>query len=178
VVSKNSRSTPRWSRLATRPKTSCSSASLTCSSQSIARQLTLSVVPGKPWISTSRLIQLAAASFDDGARARLATSANSTRSAGGSRRRPAGSRRITAPIPSCPHSPSGAQVPPSGRDSVNSSPSAAAACVASGSRNLVTDATSRCRACRFAVSSRPKLQTTWTFDRLAAGSHTLCGSCR
>jgi hypothetical protein len=44
-----------------------------------------------------------------------------------------------------------AQVPPSGRDSVNSSPSAAAASAASGSRNRARDATSRCSALRFAA---------------------------
>src|SRR5208282_5051635 len=44
-----------------------------------------------------------------------------------------------------------AQVPPSGRDSVNSSPSPAAASAASGSRNRARDATSRCSALRFAA---------------------------
>jgi transposase len=52
---------------------------------------------------------------------------------------------------------SSAQMPPSGRDSVNSSPSADAARAASGSRNRVTEATSRCSASRLAASSRPKL---------------------
>ena len=45
-----------------------------------------------------------AASFDDGASARFATRANSTRSADGSRRRPFSSSRIAGPMPSRSHS--------------------------------------------------------------------------
>jgi hypothetical protein len=121
-------------------------------------------------IWASSLIHRAAASFDEGTSARFATRPNSTRSAASSSRRPFSSRFIAAPIPSLAHSTSSTQVPPSGLDSVNSRSSpAAAASASSGSRNLQTEATSRRKASRFASSSRPKLQTTWTLDRFAAG---------
>ena len=90
--------------------------------------------PAGPLTSTSSLAQRAAASFDDGASARFATSANSTRSADGSRRRPFSSSRIAGPMPSRSHSASSTQVPPSGRDSANSRPSAAIARAFPGSR--------------------------------------------
>jgi hypothetical protein len=67
----------------------------------------------------------------------LATSANNTRSADGSSRRPLSSRFIVLPISSRCQSASSTQVPPSGRDSVNANPSAVAASAASGSRNRV-----------------------------------------
>ena len=63
-----------------------------------------------------------AASFEDGANARFATSANSTRSTTGSRRVPAARRRSRVSIPSRCHSPSSSHAPPSGRDSTNSRP--------------------------------------------------------
>jgi hypothetical protein len=84
--------------------------------------------------------------------------ANSTRSARSSSRRPFSSRRIVWSIPRRCHSPSSAQTPPSGRDSMNSRPwSAVAASARSGSRNRETEATRRCSAARLLASSRPKL---------------------
>ena len=121
--------------------------------------------------STSSLAQRAAASFEDGASARFAVSANSTRSALGSSRRPFSRARIAGPMPSRSHSASSTCVPPSGRDSANCSPSAGRALP--GSRCRETDATSRSSASRVPGSSRPKFYTTCTRDRFAAGSHTL-----
>ena len=92
------------------------------------------MVCGRPAISTSSLAQRAAASFEDGASARFATRANSTRSAPGSRRRPFSSPRIAGPMPSRSHSASSTCVPPSGRDSANSRASAAMAFALPGSR--------------------------------------------
>jgi len=65
---------------------------------------------------TSWVIQSAAASFDDGASARSATSPNSTRSNGEVTRRRASSLVITVPMPSRRHSPSSTSVPPHGRE--------------------------------------------------------------
>ncbi len=130
-------------------------------------------------IQASSLTHRAAASLDDGASARFATRANSTRPAEGSSRRPLSSRLIIAPIPDLSHKASRTQVPPSGRDPANSRPSPAAAASAfPGSRNRETEPASRASASRSAASSRPKLQTTWTLDRFAAGSHALWASCR
>ena len=74
---------------------------------------------------TSWVIQSAAASFEDGASARLATSANSTRSTTGSRRRagqqPAQQR---CRCPAAATAASSSHAPPSGRDSMNASPGA------------------------------------------------------
>lgn len=76
-----------------------------------------------PGMCTSSPIQPAAASFDDGANARLAISANSTRSVvSTSRRVPPNSFRIAVPIPSRAHRPSSSHAPPSGRDSQKLSP--------------------------------------------------------
>ena len=47
-----------------------------------------------------------------------------------------------------------------------------------GSSWRATEAASRSSASRAAGSSRPKLQTTCTRDRFAAGSRTLRASCR
>jgi hypothetical protein len=84
--------------------------------------------------------------------------------------------RTAGPIPSRSHSASSTCVPPSGRDSVNSSSSAGRALP--GSRCRETDPTSRSSASLVPGSSRPKLYTTCTRDRFAAGSHTLWASCR
>ena len=81
-------------------------------------------------------------------------------------------------MPSRSHSASSTQIPPSGRDSANSSPSAEMARAFPGCRCRVTEATSRSSASRVPGPSRPKLYTTCTRDRFAAGSHTLWASCR
>ena len=65
---------------------------------------------------TSWVIQSAAASFEDGASARLATSPNSTRSNGELTRRLASSLLIAVSMPSRRHSPSSTSVPPNGRE--------------------------------------------------------------
>jgi len=71
---------------------------------------------------TSRLTQPAAASFEDGASARLATNANSTRSTVASRRVPLSMVRIVLAIPSRVHNASSTQAPPSDRDSMKPNP--------------------------------------------------------
>ena len=129
-----------------------------------------------------RLTHPAAASFEPGASARFATSANSTRSVRGSRLRPVSSRVMTVSIPSRRHSASSTTVPPTGRDEVNASPSAPAVVVPDravvGSSSRVSDATSRLMASRSSWSSRPKLCSTFGRDVFVAGSHSLWVSCR
>ena len=91
-----------------------------------------------------RLTHPAAASFEPGASARFATSANSTRSVRGSRLRPASSRVMTVSIPSRRHNASRTSVPPTGRDEVNANPSDPAVVVpvraVAGSSSRVSDA--------------------------------------
>ena len=70
---------------------------------------------------------------------------------------PSAGARIAGPMPSRSHSASSTCVPPSGRDSANSRPSAAMALAFPGSRCRATEATSRSSASRVAGSSRPKL---------------------
>ena len=108
-------------------------------------------------ISTSSLAQRAAASFEDGASARFAISANSTRSAGGSSRRPFSRPRIAGPMPSRSHSASSTYVPPSGRDSANSSPSAAMARALPGLQVPGDRGDQPLQRLPVAGSSRPKL---------------------
>jgi hypothetical protein len=93
---------------------------------------------------TSWEIQSAAASFDDGASARLATSPNSTRSNGELPRRIARSLVITVSMPSRCHSPSSTSVPPSGRElmKLRSDP-AVARSAAAGSSSRARDTISR-----------------------------------
>src|SRR3954452_4659520 len=109
-------------------------------------------------MATSLAIQPVAASFDDGASARLATSANSTRSAAtSSMRRRASRERIAVSIPTRRHSPSSAKAPPNGRDSVKlrpAGPVAASTCSGLSSRDSAP--TSRPIAARSSWSSRPK----------------------
>src|SRR6266540_6408057 len=127
----------------------------------------------------------AAASFDDGASARLATSANSTRSVAASRRVLPSRVRIVLAIPSRAHSASSTHAPPSGRDSVNDSPGRPPACAPASpaaaedspsSRD--SDPISRSTAARSRSSARPKLYNTFIRAAFAAGSHSLCASCR
>ena len=83
------------------------------------------------------------------------------------------------PIPSRCHSASSTCAPPYGRDPRNaSSPSAPVAGASPGSSSRDSHATSRRIASLSSWSSRPKLQTTFGTDRLAAASHSLCASCR
>jgi len=91
------------------------------SSQSIARQQASLLVLANPSMCARRFTQPAAASFDPGSSARLATSANSTRSVRGSRLRPASSPAMTVSIPSLRHSASRTSMPPTGCDEVNAS---------------------------------------------------------
>ena len=132
---------------------------------------------------TSRLIHSAAASFDEGASARLATSPNSTRSvAAASRGRPRPDARSPLridPMPSRFHSASSTYAPPYGRDSLNtSSPSVVAASASAGSSSRASDATSRRTASLSSWSSLPKLYSSFGTDRRAAASHSLCARCR
>src|SRR4051812_9962691 len=129
-----------------------------------------------------RVTHPAAASFEPGASARFATSANSTRSVRGSRLRPVSSRVITVSIPSRRHSASSTRVPPTGRDEVNANPSDPAVVVpvraVAGLSRRVSEATSRLMASRSSWSSRPKLCSTFGREVFVAGSHSLWVSCR
>ena len=131
---------------------------------------------------TSSVTQDAAASFEDGASARFATSANSTRSvAAASRRDLPSSFVIAVPIPSRSHSPSSTQAPPTGRDSTNESPSASATpCTGSVGEpsTRCSEPISRSIPARSTCSARPKLYSTRIFEVWVAGSHSLCASCR
>ena len=129
-----------------------------------------------------RLTHPAAASFEPGASARFATSANSTRSCAGRACGPASSRVMTVSIPSRRHNASSTSVPPTGRDEVNASPAGPAVVGWSGrlagSSSRVSDATSRLIASRSSWSSRPKLCSTFGREVFVAGSHSLWVSCR
>ena len=93
---------------------------------------------------TSWVIQSAAASFEDGASARLATSPNSTRSNGEPPRRVASSRLIAVSMPSRRHSPSSTSVPPNGREQTKlRSDPAVARSAAAGSSSRDSDTISR-----------------------------------
>jgi hypothetical protein len=83
------------------------------------------------------------------------------------------------PMPSRRHSASSTYAPPYGRDSVNTSSSAAGAASApAGSSSFDSDATSRRMASLSSRSSWPKLCSTFGTDRRAAASHSLCARCR
>jgi hypothetical protein len=124
-------------------------------------------------------IHLVAASFEDGASARLATSANRIRSTRGSIRVPASIPRIAASIPSRRHSPSNAYAPPRARDAVNrSSADALAASASPGSSSRHSAAISRRIPAVSSWSSRPKEYSTLVRDVFAAASHSLWASCR
>ena len=82
-------------------------------------------------------------------------------------------------IPSLCHRPSRANVPPNGRESVNTSPEPAAAARASaGSNSRDSAATSRRTASRSSWSSRPKEYSTLVRETPAFASHSLCANCR
>src|SRR4051794_2422534 len=129
-----------------------------------------------------RLTHPAAASFEPGANARFATSANSTPAVRGSRLRPASSRVMTVSMPSRRHNASRTSVPPTGREEVNANPSDPAVVVpvraVAGSSSRVSDPTSRLIASRSSWSSRPKLCSTFGREVFVAGSHSLWVSCR
>src|SRR6478735_435046 len=129
-----------------------------------------------------RLTHPTAASFEPGANARFATSANSTRSVLGSRLRTVSRRVMTVSIPSRRHNASSTTVPPTGRDEVNTSSAGPADCVlvraVAGLSSRVSDATSRLIASWSSWSSRPKLCSTFGREVLVAGSHSLWVSCR
>ena len=128
---------------------------------------------------TSPVIQPAAASLEEAARARLATSANRTRSTLGSSLRPVSWRRITASRPSRRHSWSSTYVPPTGREDVSvSSPAEVAATAPAGSSSRDSALTRRLTASRSSSSSRPKECRTLVRETPARASHSLWASCR
>jgi hypothetical protein len=128
---------------------------------------------------TSWVIQSAAASLEDGARARPATRPNSTRSNGVVILRPFNRRRIAASMPSRRHSPSSTSVPPSGRDPTNTRSKPAVALNAdAGSSSRDSDAISRLTWATSTWSARPKLNKILVREVRAALSHSLWTSCR
>ena len=185
MVSTNTMSRSRLSRCATEENTSAAISSRASSRKSIAAYAASSVNPGQPAIATRSATQPVAASFDPGSHARCATSANTTRStASPSRRRPAATRRIAAPIPRRSQIRSSVHAAPNRRESSTSTPPpiarradvAVTAC--SGVRNREIDDTSRASAARSTVSARPKLWITFATGFPLTGCRSLCASCR
>jgi len=122
-----------------------------------------------------------AASLEEGARARLATRANSTRSVTASRRVGPSRAVIVLAIPSRFHNRSRTHAPPNARDAVNDNPAwpvAATPGAASAPSRRDREPMSRSTAARSRSSARPKLYRTRIFDAFAAGSQVLWASWR
>jgi hypothetical protein len=86
-------------------------------------------------MATSLLAHSAADSFDIGSIARLATSANSTRSTSVVNRRCPSTLRSAVSTPSACHSPSSRCTVPTGREPVTVSPSPASCAASAGGRS-------------------------------------------
>jgi len=165
----------RFSRCATDPKISDAISGNASSRKSIAAYAASSLKPAHPWIATRSATHFVPASLLPGSSARWATSENTTRStASPSRRRPAATRRIAAPIPSRSQIRSNVHAPPRWRESSTSTSAPAAALIAcSGVKKREIELTSRANASRSTSSARPKLWITFATGLPVSGCRSL-----